>query len=85
MKKATIIHYEKITQYFKDGVEVEPTSEQKLLHAIFPQNFETEATEFRTELEVVSYKNENELTAKFWEVAEQFKNWIHPNDLIIAR
>ena len=26
-----------------------------------------------------------ELTAKFWEVAEQFKNWIHPNDLIIAR
>jgi hypothetical protein len=85
MKKATIIHLEKVTQYFKEGMEVTPSAEEKLLHAIFPANFETETTEFRTELEVVSYKNEKELTAKFWEVAEQFKNWIHPNDLIIAR
>ena len=84
MKKATIIHLEKVTQYFKAGVEVTPTSEEKLLNAIF-NTMETETTEFRTELEVVNYKNEKELTAKFWEVAEQFKNWIHPNDLIIAR
>lgn len=84
MKKATIIHLEKVTQYFKAGVEVAPTAEEKLLNAIF-NTMETETTEFRTELEVVSYKNEKELTAKFWEVAEQFKNWIHPNDLIIAR
>jgi hypothetical protein len=84
MKKATIIHLEKVTQYFKLGVEVIPTAEEKLMNAIFP-SMETKTTEFKTELEVVSFKNEKELTAKFWEVAEQFKNWIHPNDLIIVR
>jgi hypothetical protein len=84
MKKATIIHLEKVTQYFKSGVEVTPTPEEKLMNAIFP-SMETKTTEFKTELEVVSFKNEKELTSKFWEVAEQFKNWIHPNDLIIAR
>lgn len=84
MKKATIIHLEKVTQYFKEGMEVTPSANEKLINAIFP-SMETKTTEFRTELEVVTYKNEKELTAKFWEVAEQFKNWIHPNDLIIAR
>lgn len=82
--KATIIHLEKVTQYFKEGVEVTPSSEEKLLNAIF-NTMETETTEFKTELEVVSYKNEKELTAKFYEIAEQFKNFLHPNDLIIAR
>lgn len=84
MKKATIIHLEKVTQYFKEGQEVTPSANEKLMNEIFP-SMETKTTEFRTELEVVTYKNEKELTAKFWEVAEQFKNWIHPNDLIIAR
>lgn len=84
MKKATIIHLEKVTQYFKEGMEVTPSANEKLINAIFP-SMETKVTELRTELEVVNYKNEKELTAKFWEVAEQFKNWIHPNDLIIAR
>ena len=84
MKKATIIHLEKVTQYFKEGMEVTPSANEKLINAIFP-SMETKVTEFRTELEVVNYKTEKELTAKFWEVEEQFKNWIHPNDLIIAR
>jgi hypothetical protein len=84
MKKATIIHLEKVTQYFKEGLEVTPSAEEKLLNAIF-NTMETKTTEFKTELEVVTYKNEKELTAKFYEVAEQFKNFLHPNDLIIAR
>ena len=84
MKKATIIHKETVTQYFKNGVEVTPTAQEKLMNAIFP-SMETKVTEFNFELEQVTYKNEKELTAKFWEVAEQFKNWIHPNDLMIAR
>lgn len=82
MKTATITHLEKVTQYFKDGVEVTPTANEKLVNSIFGM-FETKVTEFRFQLEVVKYKNQKELTAKFWEVAEQFKNWIHPNDLII--
>lgn len=84
MKKAIIIHYEKITQYFKEDVEVIPTTEEKLLNAIF-NTLETKTREFNTELEFISYKNEKELTEKFWKVAEQFKNYIHPNDLIIKR
>ena len=63
MKKATIIHLEKVTQYFKDGVEVTPTATEKLMNSIFP-SMETKTTEFRTELEVVSYKNEKELTRR---------------------
>ena len=61
MKKATIIHLEKVTQYFKEGVEVTPSAEEKLLNAIF-NTMETETIEFKTELEVVTYKNEKELT-----------------------
>jgi hypothetical protein len=82
MKTATIIHKETVTQYFKDGAEVTPSAEEKLLNAIFG-TMEEKVTTFRTELAVVKYKNKKELTAKFWEVAEQFKNFIHPNDLII--
>lgn len=56
MKKATIIHLEKVTQYFKEGMEVTPSANEKLINAIFP-SMETKVTEFRTELEVVNYKN----------------------------
>ena len=52
MKKATIIHLEKVTQYFKEGMEVTPSANEKLINAIFP-SMETKVTEFRTELEVV--------------------------------
>jgi hypothetical protein len=82
MKTATITHKEVVTQYFKDGQEVTPSAQEKLLNSIFG-TFETKTTEFKFPLEVVKYKNQKELTAKFLEVAEQFKNWIHPNDLII--
>ena len=84
MKKATILHLEKVTQYFKNGIEVTPTSEEKLMNEIF-SIMETETTEFKTELKVVDYKNENDLAAKFWEAAEQFKSFIHPNNLIIVK
>lgn len=82
MKTATITHKEVVTQYFKDGIEVTPTANEKLMNSIFGM-FETKTTEFRFQLEVVTYKTKKELEAKFWEVSEQFKNWIHPNDLII--
>lgn len=84
MKKATILHLEKFTQYFKGGVEVTPTSEEKLMNELF-STMETQTIEFKTEIKVVAYKNEKDLAAKFWEVAEQFKNFIHPNNLIIIK
>jgi len=82
--KAIITHKEVVTQYFKDGVEVAPTANEKLLNAIF-NTFETKVSEFYFQLEMVTYKNQKELTAKFWEVARQFENFIHPNDLIIQK
>jgi len=82
MKTATIIHKEIVTQFFKEGVEVTPSAQDKLLNIIFG-TMEEKVTIFRTELAVVEYKNQKELTAKFWEVSEQFKNFIHSSDLII--
>jgi len=82
MKTATIIHTETLTQYFKEGLEVTPSPQDKLMHAIYG-TLEEIVTSFRTELAVVEYKNKKELTAKCQEVAEEFKNFIHPNDLTI--
>ena len=82
MKTATIIHRETVKQYFKNGIEVTPSAEEKLMNELYP-SMETKETTFNFPLEVVKYKNKKELTVKFWEVAEQFKNFIHPNDLVI--
>jgi hypothetical protein len=84
MKTATIIHLEKVTQYFKDGIEVIPTEEEKLLHSIF-NTMQTETKEFKTEIGVLRYKNEKELNTNFYEFAQQFINFIHINDLIIIK
>lgn len=84
MKKAKVIHIETVTQYFKDGIEVTPSAQEKLLNVIF-KTMEEKTTTFKTELDVIKYKNQNELNTKFWGVAEQFKNFIHPSNLIIER
>ena len=84
MKNASIVHVEKITQFFKDGIETTPTADEKLLNAIFG-TLEIKTTYFKTEIAVVKYKTEKELTIKFWEIVEQFKNFVHPSDLVIIK
>ena len=84
MAKAAIVHVEKVTQYFINGIETFPSPADKLRNAIFP-TMETIKTEFKTELKIVDYKNQKELDAKFWQTADEYKYFIHPNDLIIEK
>lgn len=87
MKKATIAHMEVVRQYFKDGVEITPTDNEKLLHSIYGDStgMTVVVNEFKTDLAVVHYKNGKELAEGFWAVAVQFEPYIHSNDLIIVK
>lgn len=87
MKKATIVHLEVVNQYFKDGVEITPTAEEKLLYSIWgvESGINVIRSEFKTDLAVVPYKNGKELAAGFWKVAAQFESFIHSNDLVIVK
>jgi len=84
MAKAAIVHLEKVIQYFINGIETSPSPADKLRNAIFP-TMETIETEFQTELKIVSYKNQKELESKFWQTADEYKNFINPRDLIIQK
>ena len=82
MKTAVIVHKQTVVQFFKDGEEIKLSAQDKLLNAIFGTMEET-ITNFKTEIAVVKYKNQKELTAKFWEVADQFKSFINPDELFV--
>ena len=87
--KAAIIHTEIISQYFLNGEEVTLTADEKLLFSIFGTTEENptvkKTTTFETLIAVVDYKNEKELNARFYEVADGFTGLIHPNDMKIIR
>jgi hypothetical protein len=87
MKKATIVHLEVVNQYFKDGVEITPTAEEKLLYSIWgvESGINVIRSEFKTDLAVVHYKNGKELADGFWKVVAQFESFIHSNDLVIVK
>jgi hypothetical protein len=82
MKTATIIHQETVTQYFSNGVEYAPTPEEKLLNSIF-NTLEIKTTTFEFELAEVAYSTNKDLDVKINAVLEGFKNFVHPNDVII--
>lgn len=82
MKKAAIIHRERITQYFLDGKETQPTAEQKLLNSIFPF-METKCTEFNTTITEITYNTHRELENKLSTIQQEYSAFIHPSDLIV--
>ena len=76
MRRATLVHVETGVEYYKNGILFNPSSEQKLLWAIFgtPEGVERFEQTFETEIDEFAGFTKKEIEVK---VDENFKKGVY--------